>query len=1198
MRAALPVAVVLLALAGRARADPPAAPVAPEAARHADVVLAAVAAKDVAALETLAAADDPDPWWVVDDLMGRGRADAAEAFAKAAARGGARRDAAGLPAYVAGRTAEPGEAALRAALSVALAALREGRAQDALAATGRAGPAPSGVLGIAWREARGMALRLSKRFAESETAFLAAADAAIGLGWWVEAGKAFDHAGNAASDRGDARAAGRAWDRRLAVEEARGDRVAIGRALVNSGSARFDLGDPAGALEHWERAGALAEETGDRTTVARALGNVGTVQYATGNPGKALETFRRAATLHEASGERAEAARMLANSAVALETLGRWTEAAEVYARVIALREELGDRAGVAKTLGNLAGLHLARGEFAKALEANRRALAVFQETGDRAAAGRALGNLGVILSSMGDAAGALANYREALAIAEELGDRLSAANLHGSLGLVEAARGDTAAAIDSHERSLRLHESMGDRGGVARTLGNLGLALYARGEFAKALDAQERALALKEEVGDRPGAAATLVNLGSAHVALGRPERAIDAYERAARVFEALGDRPRNAALLANLAAARQEAGDPVGAERDRARALAVLTALGDRAGIARLQLGAGNARITASDPAGALARFEEARALFRAIGDRGGETSALAYVAGARMCLGEMREGVADLTRALADAEEMGAQDVVVYARGGLAAAHLKLGSPREAMDEARRAIAATTRMVRGLDAEGEASARGRLSDVIEVGTQAAAAAQDVESAFHFLESGRSVALLESLGGRERMRAVTVPAALREAETAARAEESAAVAAHRSALASGVLPRLRASRARYEAAREAVAQVLARIERDAKAAADVLAAPPPALAAVRAGLGEDQEIVLYALGVEEAFALRVGRAGARLVRLGPTKDVAAACGAVLLDRPPYVAEEGVAALRRLVIEPLGLPATTRRLLVSPDGALSYVPFVLLDPAREIACVPSAGTHALLAQERDARGTGVLALGDPEYGAARKGPSDRARGGASLARLPATREEAEAVGDVVLLGARATASSLEATLATRARWRAVHLACHGLVDPERPLLSSLALTPEGDDDGLLTAVDVFQARIPADLVVLSACETGKGKVVRGEGIVGLARSFMFAGSPRVICSLWKVDDEATRALMTRFYALWNPRTGSKGLGTAAALRQAQASVRDLEVERVDAAASQAAGREVRTKVRPFTHPQHWAGWVLWGLAD
>ena len=125
-------------------------------------------------------------------------------------------------------------------------------------------------------------------------------------------------------------------------------------------------------------------------------------------------------------------------------------------------------------------------------------------------------------------------------------------------------------------------------------------------------------------------------------------------------------------------------------------------------------------------------------------------------------------------------------------------------------------------------------------------------------------------------------------------------------------------------------------------------------------------------------------------------------------------------------------------------------------------------------------------------------------------------------------------------------------------------------------MTADSEDDGFLTCLDVFQLKIPADLVVLSACETAKGRIYRMEGILGLTRAFMFAGTPRVICSLWKVDDEATRALMTRFYALWGGATeGEDGVSAAAALRRAQEFVRSHE---------------------KWEHPQYWAAWVLWGL--
>ncbi len=119
-----------------------------------------------------------------------------------------------------------------------------------------------------------------------------------------------------------------------------------------------------------------------------------------------------------------------------------------------------------------------------------------------------------------------------------------------------------------------------------------------------------------------------------------------------------------------------------------------------------------------------------------------------------------------------------------------------------------------------------------------------------------------------------------------------------------------------------------------------------------------------------------------------------------------------------------------------------------------------------------------------------------------------------------------VLLGAEASEAGFREAVAKRPRWRAVHFACHGLVDPERPTLSSLAPTASGDDDGFLTALDVFRMKIPADLVVLSACETGKGKIVKGEERIvhfldgkGTVRQTDFKHPKAAVCQSCTLND-------------------------------------------------------------------------------
>jgi CHAT domain-containing protein len=167
---------------------------------------------------------------------------------------------------------------------------------------------------------------------------------------------------------------------------------------------------------------------------------------------------------------------------------------------------------------------------------------------------------------------------------------------------------------------------------------------------------------------------------------------------------------------------------------------------------------------------------------------------------------------------------------------------------------------------------------------------------------------------------------------------------------------------------------------------------------------------------------------------------------------------------------------------------------------------------------------------------------------------------LPASRDEAEAIMSFAPWGTGLKALGFEANRATvirpeLAQYRIVHFATHGFVDHERPELSGLVLSLVDRNgrplDGFLRLHDIYNLKLSADLVVLSACNTGLGKEVKGEGLIGLTRGFMYAGAGGVAASLWKVDDDATAQLMTRFYEGMFKR----GLTPSAALREAQLSM-------------------------------------------
>jgi len=916
-------------------------------------------------------------------------------------------------------------------------------------------------------------------------------------------------------------------------------------------------------------AAAAAVHRGEAEKVLDALGP------ATAGPiddvvGVRSQTFRGAALSMSERHEEAAAALLVAaasalrlgwldaafttydQGAESLQNVGKLDAARDASEHALALAVRRGDRAGEMSVLDRLGMIHRGLRDDAKALDAWERALTVASKVGDPEAVATTTIRIGVVHERLGNYAKAVEFLQRGLEGAEAAGLRPWVATALSGLTVVYTRVGDHAKALAAGERTLAAYEALGDESDVAEALDHLGSIYDLLGNLARASECYGRALALNEKAGDRAGVAAALTNLGVVRMRLGDHAKAIEAHERALAAFEASGDRAGAIAARVNLATVYKQMG-----ELEKA-----------------------------------LALFEQGARDAQAIGHRQWGADALAGVCSVYAARGEHAKVLEYGARELELREELGDRPGLISTLSDAAAARSGLGDWAGAVAAARRGAALVPQVVAGLADEQSATARTRFAHVFEIGARAAARANDAEAVLGFLESGRAGSLLEALGSRTALQAALVPAALADEEARAHAREAAALGALRRALDAGDLATSRARRRELDEARAAVESVVERIQREAKAAANVVHFAPDDLATIRRRLGPGEALVAYGLSDESSLAVVVTGTGATTVSLPAIADVDGACDALLAaidegrdaatpDASAGAVSRAADALRDLVVKPLGLDAGTKRVLVSPDGALSYVPFALLAPEREIAYVTSGTTYGLLLQDGPPRGEGVLALGDPDYESPIAGPApgaDARRGGAGrLARLPATGREASSIGGTVLLQKDATERGLRDAVAKRSRWRAVHFACHGLIDADRPSFSSLALTPQGADDGFLTVAEVFRSKIPADLVVLSACETARGKVVQGEGIMGLTRAFMFAGAPRIICSLWKVDDSATQALMTKFYELWNPTDGKAGLPAAEALRKAQGFVKSQE---------------------KWKHPYFWAAWVLWGLPE
>jgi len=283
------------------------------------------------------------------------------------------------------------------------------------------------------------------------------------------------------------------------------------------------------------------------------------------------------------------------------------------------------------------------------------------------------------------------------------------------------------------------------------------------------------------------------------------------------------------------------------------------------------------------------------------------------------------------------------------------------------------------------------------------------------------------------------------------------------------------------------------------------------------------------------------------------------------------------------------------------KKLIVVPDGLLHYLPFeALVHDGRylvedhEISYVPSGSMLGLWQDSQANAGTEdkmeILAFGDPKFGPEPKTSGTRKLGvrhhnvmkqvrsrGFHLAPLPRTRDEVQYIAQLfpserqrVYLGKDATEEAVKRE--SLHRFRRLHFATHSLIDEVSPSRSAVVLSLDVDqkEDGFLEVSEISELDLDCDVVVLSACQTGRGQLLSGEGIVGLSRAFLYAGARAVVVSLWNVSDISTSQLMKSFY-----RHLTAGIGNAAALRETK-----LQVLKTDG--------ETR-------HPYYWASFITVG---
>lgn len=918
------------------------------------------------------------------------------------------------------------------------------------------------------------------------------------------------------NERDEARTA---YETALPLWRSAGDALYEALTLYNLGLVANALNRKAEALDYLNRALPLHRSVRDREGEAITLNALGVISSDLGEKRKALDFYRQSLELRRAADDRTGVARMLNNIAVVYRDLGEKRRALDQYEQALRLWRAVGDRDGEAATLSNIGVVYLDLGEPQRALDSLARSLPLRRQPAARAIT---LNNLGRAYDMIGLSNEAINHYNQALAIFREAKEKRGEAQTLNYIGLAQWAVGESASAIDVFNQALTLRREVGDKAGEASTLNNLGLAYEAAGNRAQARAAYEAALPLHREVGNPQGEAYTLNNLGFLKETNGELLAALEDHRRALELSRRTGDRMREAKVRYGIARVERARGRLNDARKEAEQTIRIVESL----------------RTKLAGP--------ELRASYRASVQRYYDL----YI-DVLMRMGRRQPRSGFTGRAFETSERARARSLIeMLSESGI---EIREGvdpelsaRERELLEQINDKTAEQIRLLSGKPSEAQ------TSEIVAGIDALTAQFRDVQREIRS-RSPRYAHLVqpEPLSAGE-IQKTTIDSATLLLEYALGEESSYLWAVDRNSLRGYALPR------------RSMVEDLARRYYEALTARSLRIN------------SESETDRLKRIASADTEARRLGVQLSRML-LGPVAG-------------------NLTSL------------TIRRVVIVPDGALAFVPFAALPrpgattagrrigkplvASHEISYLPSASTLAVLRQEQNGRTTPLKELAviaDPVFEpndervkrageptdpsitptsditrllVTKSAKSAKSQGagetGWQVPRLPQTREEAATILALAAEDKRSSAFDFAANRAAvfsedLGHHRILHFATHGFLNGVNPELSGLVFSLVDDkgmpQNGFLLAPEIYNLKLRAtELVVLSACQTGLGHDVRGEGVVGLVRGWMYAGAPRVVYSLWSVSDQATADLMKKFYV----RMFERGASPAAALRAAQ----------------------------------------------
>jgi CHAT domain-containing protein/tetratricopeptide (TPR) repeat protein len=797
------------------------------------------------------------------------------------------------------------------------------------------------------------------------------------------------------------------------------------------------------------------------------------------------------------------------------------------------MRGEIDDQPGLAYTHYGIAITHWTNGERQLALDAAKQCEQIWRKLKNSFGLANVLNSMGLLYAELGDERRAHAAYDEAMTLWKQVHSEPMQAYTHNNLGMLAVSEGRYAAAAREFAAALPILESTKDQRGIAYVLHNQGDLALLRGKPTEAIPLYNRSRELKRAIGDRYGDAITAERIAAALRASGKPKDALVAYSSALSLHREIGNRSGELMTIAGMARTHRDLGDSVSSRLYFQQALEL--AERDRGSITHEDLRT-SYFTTVQDLFSEYIDFLCSR--FEATRDQGFLEEAFVMNERSRA-----RQLLDALVTSASSASENPARPPKPSPEWLL--------SERRLRSKLRASAQRLQRLhsVNGDPAE-QRSARARFERLMDDWADHHATISHAEGIRSGLNASTAIPSVGSPGTTDLL--------------------------------------------------------------------DVLRAQV---------LDEDTSLIEFRIGPKWSFAWRLSRGEIAFTRLPPEATIAQSARRYLkairarepspedtdfttrqlrIRKVDATLDTAAQELSWLLLADISRDIKAKRLVLIPDGILTHVPFSALpqpyNPVQpmvekwELTRVPSGQVLAALLTLRSRSRTSnlVTVLADPVFDVddvrlQTKLPIAQSELAASsmpqfspvtvpLPRLRFTREEARRIESAskqpvqVYSGFDANRDTL--TNGVLENSRVLHFATHAWVDERSPAASGIAFSNfrmNGElRDGTLRLFEIYDLSVTADLVVLSGCRTAGGEYLRGEGVDGLVRAFLHAGAPRVVATLWDVQDASTAEFMGHFYRFYL----GEQLPAAAALRKAQFLVRHTE---------------------HMSHPYYWAGFVLEG---